>query len=93
MGFKASLVGAGCSPGQATSWNFPSTDRPTPSGPWACHKIHTIQEPQTFAEIGNEFEITQYELLNWNCFLDGKDGEIEPGTQICVDASLEGLTV
>lgn len=89
LGSMASLVSAACTTGQATSWNPPPTDVKTPSSPWSCHNVTAFQESQTFAEVENKFEVTKYELLSWNCFLDEKDGVVEPGTDVCVDASLE----
>lgn len=89
LSLEVSLVRASCAEGQAISWSNITQNLHPPSWPWECDKIYAPQDSVTYAEVRKAFEITGYEFLIWNCFLECQDGLFKKGDLVCVDATLD----
>jgi hypothetical protein len=89
LSLAATIVSASCGSKQAKSWDDNSLGLRSPSWPWDCHKILIVDKPASYADVRAAYEITGYEFLVWNCFLECQDGDFDIGIKVCVDATLE----
>ncbi|KAI9166650.1 Peroxisomal biogenesis factor-like protein [Paramyrothecium foliicola] len=57
--------------------------------PWNCHALYVWSQGDELETVYEHFNITEQQLLDWNCFLGQDDLKVKPDEKLCVEATME----
>ena len=78
-----------CASDQATAWSLLTPGMKAPSWPFECLHVYELPDNTTLENLSADQDVSAEDLLTWNCFYRCQGGELEQGTEICIDAILE----